>query len=169
MRKKLSLALALTLFLSPAWADLFCPNNFNSINVGDPLADVLKACGKPDAQKVTKQQPPQPQEWVYYVATNPSMPGTMKLAIAFDGSEKAINLSVNGSGMTQTQICGDTGIQVGDDKAAITKACGKPAFINVSAPLTTTPVKTTEITELQYNGSPAVTLVFTDGKFTGRK
>jgi hypothetical protein len=170
MKLKLSLLLLTTMFFSAAWADMFCPSNFNAINMGDTLDAVVKACGKPDSKKTTKQEAPQPQEWIYYLATNPGMPGTMKVSIAFDASEKAINISVNGSGMTQTQICNGAGIQVGDNQAAITKACGKPAYVSVSEPPAGTPkVKATEITELKYGSSPAVTLVFTDGKLTERK
>lgn len=161
------------LLFTSAWADMFCPKNFNSINIGDSLDTVIKACGKPDAKKTSKKQPFQAQEWVYYIASYPGMQGTLKTTVAFDNSGKVVNISVNGAGLSETQICNVQGnnptIQFGDTTDKIEAACGKPAYINQTSAANGAP-KPTEITELQYNASPTtVTLVFENGKLTERK
>ncbi len=155
------------LLFSSAWADMFCPNGFSSINMGDSLDAVVKACGEPDSKKTTKKLPFQAQEWVYYVASYPGMTGTLKTTVAFDDSGKVINISVNGAGVSETQICKNKTIQFGNTPEEIEAVCGKPTYINKTTGEGA--AKPTEITELQYNASPTVTLVFQNGILTERK
>lgn len=156
------------LIFTNAWADMFCPKGFNFINIGDSLETVIKACGKPDMKKTYKKQPFQAQEWVYYIASYPGMPGTLKTTVAFDDSGKVINLSVNGAGLSETQICNNQTIQFGNTTAQVEAACGKPAYITQTSAANGAP-KPIEVTELQYNASPTVTLIFENGKMTERK
>jgi hypothetical protein len=158
------------LVFSSAWADMFCPNNFNSVNLGDSPDAVLTACGKPDSKTSNNRKAAQPQEWGYYIATDPNKPGTMKLTIAFDADGKAINISVNGSGMPQTQLCANGQIELGDAQDAIQAACGKPTFVNQTLEAQKAEVPETEIVEFTYSSSsPPVTFVFENGKLTLRK
>jgi hypothetical protein len=172
-----SLVLVLSaLFFSNAWADMFCPNNFNSINLGDSIDSVIAACGKPDSKTTNNKKANQPQEWTYYVsaatATNQpgsTQPGTMKLTVAFDGDGKAINISVNGSGMPQTKACPNGEIQLGDSLDAVEAACGKATYVNQTQTAQGATVPEIEMVDLVYNGSPSVTLHFENGKLTQRK
>ncbi len=156
-----------TIIASSAWADMFCPNNFNSISMGDSLESVRKACGKPDSEKKSEVKPFEPQEWVYFISSDPGMSGTLRTTVAFDGNGKVVNMSVNGAGLTQTQICGNT-IQFGDTPEAIQAACGKPSYITPMDGSADKP-KAIEMVELDYNSTPPVTLVFKDGKLIERK
>lgn len=169
MKCKLLVLVLSALFFSPAWADMFCPNNFNSVNVGDSLDAVITACGKPDSKTTNNKKAAQPQEWGYYIATDPNKPGTMKLTIAFDATGNAINISVNGSGMPQTKLCANGQIQLGDNQAAVEAACGKPTFVNQTLEAQKAEVPETEIVELTYSGTPSVTFVFENGKLMQRK
>jgi len=169
MKSRLVMFVLSSVFFSNAWADMFCPSNFNSINVGDSIDSVIAACGKPDSQVSNKEKAPQPQEWSYYIATTPGQPGTMKLTIAFDATGTAINISVNGSGMPQTQICNGNQIQLGDNTKAVEAACGKAAYVNQAPTADTGPEPATEITVMTYKGSPPVTLTFENGKLVSRQ
>lgn len=169
MKSRLLFLTVGVLFFSSAWADMFCPNNFNSVNVGDSLEAVMTACGKPDSKSSNNKKAAQPQEWGYYIANDPSKPGTMKLTIAFDADGKAINISVNGSGMPQTQLCANGQIALGDNQDAVQAACGKPTFVNQTLEAQKAEVPETEVIEITYNASPAVTFVFENGKLVGRK
>lgn len=169
MKAKLFVLILGSLFFSQAWADMFCPNNFNSINLGDSIAAVIAACGAPDSKTTNNKKANQPQEWTYYIANDPNMPGTMKTTIAFDASGSVINISVNGSGMSQTQICANNPIQLGDNMDAIKAACGNPTYINQTQIAQNASVPETEIVEFQYNSSPPVTLVFENGKLKERR
>lgn len=152
-----------------AWADWFCPTNFNSINPGDSIATVTAACGQPDSKTTNNKKAAQPQEWSYYIAQDPNKPGTMKLTIAFDDNGTAINISVNGSGMPQTSLCANGQIQLGDAQAAVQAACGKPTYVAQTEAGQNAPVPETELVEFTYNSTPPVTLVFENGKLTQRK
>lgn len=167
MNRKALIFLVVNFMFTNSWADMFCPNNFNSISIGDSLDSVLAACGQPDKQTTKKDKPTQPQEWVYFIAATPDMPGALRTTIAFDANGKVVNISVNGAGVTQTQICGQT-IQFGDKQEDIQNACGKPAYVN-QATNESEKLKEVEITELKYNSVPPVTLTFMDGKLQERK
>lgn len=169
MQTRWLILILLSTAFSTAWAQMFCPNGFNTINLGDSLETVQKSCGKPDAQKTYKTQPFQAQEWVYFIASFPDMPGTVKSTIAFDDNGKVVNLSVNGAGLSETQIYDNkTLIQVGDTVEKIEAVCGKPAYINQTS-TGNPPPKAIEITELRYQAGPTVTLIFKNGKLTQRK
>ncbi len=169
MKSKITVFVLSSLFVCTAWADMFCPNNFNSVNIGDSLDAVITACGKPDNKTSNNKKAEQPQEWGYYIAQDPTKPGTMKLTIAFDATGNAINISVNGSGMPQTQLCPNGQIQLGDSQDAVQAACGKPTFVNQTLEAQKAEVPETEIVEITYNGAPPITFVFENGKLTQRK
>ena len=156
-------------FFEAAWADWFCPTNFNSINVGDSIATVTAACGQPDSKSSNNKKATQPQEWAYYVTADPTKPGTMKLTVAFDENGTVINIGVNGAGLPQTQLCANGNIQLGDTQDLVQAACGKPTLINQTEAGQKAEVPEVEIVEMTYNSSPAVTLVFENGRLIQRK
>ncbi len=172
MKKTFALLLLLG-FYTPAFA-LFCPTNFNQINIGDTIAQVQAQCGKPDFQKTTKEEGKGPQEWNYYVAPSthgygaPNMPGgqqaSLKMAIAINGG-KVLNITVNGMSLASTTICGNS-VSVGDSIESVQGACGKPVFVNKSSQDDSKP---TEVTLYKYNSTPAVTLTFENGVLKDRK
>lgn len=143
---------------------LFCPNNFNSINIGDSQAQIEQVCGKADSQS-SKEVSPEglPQEWGYFVSP-PDSQYNLKVTVAFD-KDKVINISVNGASMNTTSICNGASISVGDSLQSIKSACGKPAYVNQSQAQQQATEKT-KITELKYG---ATTLVFENGKLKSRK
>lgn len=178
MKTKLMVLTLSSLLFSNAWADMFCPGNFNSINYGDTIDAVIAACGKPDARTTNNKKANQPQEWTYYVpaatnsgASQPSsaQAGTMKLTVAFDETGKSINISVNGSGMPQTKLCPNGQIQLGDMKSAVEAACGKATYVTQTEAGQNATVPETEIVDLVYNASPTVTLEFENGRFKQKK
>lgn len=147
---------------------MFCPNNFNSINIGDTLEQVKQQCGKPDAEKQTTTEISGPQEWSYYLKSansiNNSATLTLKMNVAFSDN-KVININLNGISLTTTAFCGST-ITVGDTEENVQSVCGKPAFVNKSQASNNTPSK---ITELKYNTTPPVKLIFLAGKLTKKE
>lgn len=170
--KKVIATCVISLFSTPLFA-MFCPSGFNVINVGDTMDYVIKQCGNPDAKKVTKTVPQKPQEWNYIIKPDPMQPGTLKMSIAFDKDEKVVNISVNGTSLTATTICGGQNIQYGNTTDDIKKACGEPAYKNqepVTPPSPETAAQpTTDIAELTYNTTPPITLVFENGKLKETK
>lgn len=172
MKKSLTLLLLFGCY-TPAFA-LFCPNNFNQINIGDTIAQVQAQCGKPDAQKTTKEEAAGPQEWNFYVSPSmhgygaPGMQGgqqgSLKMAIAFS-SGKVINITVNGMSLASTTICGRS-VSVGDTMESVKGACGKPVFINKSSQNNDS--KPTEVTAFKYSAS-GTTLIFENGVLKERK
>jgi hypothetical protein len=144
---------------------MFCPNGFNQIEIGYTLQQVIQQCGYPASKKTMKESENQPQEWNYYVKPDPSQPTTLKMSIAFDGNGKVVNITVNGTSLVNTTICG-AAIQVGDTTGAITTACGKPAFTNQGQQNNQS---TIEITEVVYQTTPPVTLMFKAGVLKERK
>lgn len=146
---------------------MFCPNGFNSINLGDSLEQVEEQCGKPDSQKGHESKKNLPQEWNYYVQMVKGQNGSIKMVIAFKNS-KVINMSVNGVGLTNTSICNGTPINLNSTQEQVKKACGEPVFINQSEGGESSDSKPDLITEWKYNSNPPITLIFTNGKLTGR-
>lgn len=135
------------------------------INYGDTIKDVIKTCGKPDSQTSSESSAAKSQEWVYYIKTNPSDQATLRTTIAFD-KDKVTNISANGYGVSYTQICGGNTVQVGDSQDSVTKACGKPGFINKDSNDKTEPTTTTE---LIYNNPSKTVLIFENGHLKDRK
>jgi hypothetical protein len=163
-------AFFITMFFSATSFAMFCPSGFNEMNIGDSIEQVVKSCGTPDNQKTTKTVPGQPQEWNYYVKADPTQPGTFKMSIAFNSDQKVINISVNGTSVVTTPICGGASVQYGSTTDEVKSACGKPAFVNESQQQTGPSAPTpTEMTELLYNTTPPVTLLFVNGKLKERR
>lgn len=167
--------LLLMLFSCTESFAFFCPTNFNQINIGDTLEEVIKQCGKPNKQKeVTTPNENVVQEWGYYnnapVSPEPTNPpvATLKTNITFDKDGKAISISVNGIGVGATSICGPL-IQIGNTRDQVEAACGKPVFLNKqNTPGDTTP-KEIKTTQVLYETDPPLTLIFEDGKLKERK
>jgi len=169
MRLSLLLAgMTIYWFTTPLFA-LFCPGNFNQIEIGDSLRDVVQACGAPTSSKRYSKTEGSgaPQEWVYYRKLQPTDAGTMKTAVAFvDG--KVINISVNGLGAGSTNVCGNTSINVGDTQKQVQAACGTPDMTNESLNAPAGPTK--QIIELTYTTPPtSAVLVFENGKLVERR
>lgn len=151
----------------------FCPTNFNQIDFGATIDQVMTQCGKPDQQMTTEVKPEAkgPQEWDYYIAQTVSMntvmqgQGTLKTSFTFDKDDKLINISVNGLGVGATTICGNN-VQLGDSRDMVKAACGTPTFVmkqskdeNANAPA----VMPDKMTQFNYNSTPPVKLIFKNG------
>jgi len=160
------------LLIAPASFAWFCPGNFNVIQEGDPIEKVKKQCGTPSAEKTTEEEPDVPQEWQYYVAvnqpyqatytpsTNAPAIATIKMSVTFIQG-KAINISVENQSLTSTSLCGPT-ISTGDGYASITRACGKPIFIQKQQGSEN--IKGNMITEFTYPTGRPNLLVFFNGR-----
>lgn len=156
----------------------FCPKNFNQIDIGDPINQVLQQCGKPDSQtESTKINDNIPQEWNYFVPQTVSAntfdkeQGTLKTSVAFDADGKAVNISVNGIGVGATSLCGKS-IKLGDTRDTIQSVCGKPVLVNRQEDAQTGQPRqgqSIKVTSFTYNSIPPTTLVFENGKLTERK
>ncbi len=160
------------LTLSTSTFAMLCPTNFQSISVGDSIDMVTTACGKPLSQTTHVSTTSLPQEWNYYVKSTPTDQATLKMTVAFDQGV-VTNMSVNGIGVSNTAICGNT-VQVGDTVKTVQSACGKPAFImQGNAPQSVTGDEnpaSTKVTELTYNtGASIVTLTFENGRLVDKK
>lgn len=169
MKKIISIAVISAIITTPAYA-LFCPTNYNQINLGDSIDQVQQQCGAPDSQTKTQADAPVPQEWSYYVQPDPLKPNTLKVTVAFDASGKATNVGVNGTSLVTTQICGGKNIHLGDTQDQIKAACGSPQIVNKMQPVVGAPAPTpTEVVTFKYNSTPPAVLTFTNGKLTERK
>lgn len=184
MRIKNSFTLSFIPFLflsATAFADFCpCPSNFNLIQIGDSIQQVMTTCCAPTSQKKYKAEVPIPQKWTYYVTAppNPSntTQGSVEMTVTFDETGKVTNITVNAQSLATTN-CGSAptnyfganmpnSIQVGvDTLESVKKACGTAKFITKGVPQENTP-STPEIAELQYAGPPSVILKFEDGKLT---
>lgn len=150
---------------------MFCPTNLNLINLGDTSQQVEAQCGKPNSIKTHDQEPNVPQEWNYYLSVSPGNPGgTLKVTFSF-ANNKIINMSANGIGVGATAICNGVNLQLNSSTMQDVKsACGEPAFISQPNPaLNKNPAPKIKIEEWAYTAtSTPATLVFTNGKLTGR-
>lgn len=164
---------------------LFCPKNFNIINIGDSIESVELKCGKPSKVSKTEAPDSSPQQWGYYIPTTVNnsatqkTKGTIKTNFTFDKDGKAINISVNGIGVGSSSICGGN-ISLGSTREQVEKACGKPEFINKaeseSKPSTNTasgPAASknkeddkNKIIKYTYDSNPPVTLIFKKGRLS---
>lgn len=162
---KTLVCLALSLTINSCYA-MFCPGNYNQININDSLEAVKQACGKPDTEKTQDIASNGPQEWVYFVKTGSQSDLTsLRMTVAFD-KEKAANITMNGVSLTTTQMCGSS-ISVGDDIKSVEKACGKPALINQA---NNSQAAKTKLTELTYSsGNAPIILIFENDKLKERK
>jgi hypothetical protein len=161
--KKICLTALTLTTITPAFA-LFCPANFNQINFGDTISQVVEQCGKPIAQHTYSTSTDVPQEWSYYIQMSPDNPAALKTSIAFNKGH-VVNITINGITINTTSLCGTT-IQVGDTPQAVLSACGKPPYINKS---NTASYIINTITEMTYQGTSEVTLIFENGRLKDRK
>lgn len=183
--KFIAVTLAVNSILATPSFAFFCPSNFNDINIGDPISKVIELCGQPDSKVVKDAPDKQPQEWSYYMANQPNQlqiptaaQGTLKTTIAFDAEGKVMNISVNNIGVATTNKCG-TQVSLGDTREQVESACGKPTLIskqNQNEPPVPPPpagVKPEDLpnkqVEFTYNSTPAMTLIFIDGRLTERQ
>jgi hypothetical protein len=128
----------------------------------------MKVCGAPSSQSSADSTADKPQEWTYYVKAQPSDQSTLRMTVAFT-SGKVTNMSVNGIGLTNTQICGGNTVQVGDSEKSVKSLCGDPAFIAQSN-LPSAAKDTVKVTTLIYNTSAEpISLIFNDGKLKSRQ
>ncbi len=172
--KKIILPLGLLFYAGQA-AAMFCPTGFNQINIGDTIEQVTQQCGAPDSKKTDKEiLDTTPQVWTYYVKYDPSQPGTVQMMIAFDASQKMINITVNGTSLSNSSLCGGN-VQLGDTTASVKKACGAAALVNKgetqnSNAVTNNNQPSTETTTFKYTsqGTPT-TLIFMNGKLKERQ
>jgi hypothetical protein len=162
--KNIFLTTLLFVITTPTFA-FFCPTNFNEIKNGDTIDQVKIQCGKPTAESESTSKINMPQEWNYYVQMSPTDQATLKTTIAFTKG-KATNMSVNGIGVSSTAICAGNNISVGDTQESITRACGKPAFINQGNQSNAAAIK---VVELTYVGTSTAILVFENGILTETK
>lgn len=166
--KKRILFFSLLHFLPITAYAFFCPTNFNQIDYGNSIEEVIQQCGKPDNEKGSLESNDKiiPQEWNYFiyqtVATTNLSPvqGTLKTSITFDENDKAINISVNGIGVGSTTICNQP-IQLGDSKETVKAACGEPSFINRQQNANVPPIV---VSRFFYNTNPPATLIFENGR-----
>ncbi len=163
--KKILISALLMALATPSFA-IFCPGGFNQINIGDTLEQVKQQCGAPTTQKESESKDKLPQEWNYYLQMSPTDQATLKTTIAFNHG-KVTNMSVNGIGVSSTAICNGNNVSVGDTDESVTRACGKPAFIqqgNINVP------PPTKVMEFNYTSDAGTsTLIFENGVLTGTK
>jgi hypothetical protein len=171
--KKIFLLTACAAMITPSYA-MFCPGNFNEINMGDTIANVTAQCGPPTAQKASDSTADQPQEWTYYLtqaSTDPTQPqaATLRTTIFFQ-KDKVTNMTVNGIGLSSTQICAGQTVQVGDSPETVKAACGAPALVNVAKAPPGSAADTTKTTTYTYSTNTGnVELVFVNGVLKERK
>lgn len=174
MKKTFVLLTCLT--LSTSGFAMFCPKNFNQINLGDTIEQVEQQCGKPDFIRKSQSEDNGPQEWNFYAhpqmkrytetRTNSGAEASVKVAVALNNG-KVVNISANGMSLAATTICGGRSIAVGDTADSVKNACGDPVFINKSN-LPNKP-KPDEIITYKYSSTPPVILTFVNGKLTERQ
>ncbi|MFZ2315294.1 MAG: DUF2845 domain-containing protein [Gammaproteobacteria bacterium] len=156
----------------------FCPSNFNQISAGSTMEEVIATCGKPDTQETKEVKAEPAQSWSYFLPSKPQLiygtpnPSNVKTEITFDTAGKAVNIIVNNMATASTTVCGRT-VNIGDTRAVVESACGKPSFINKqdqdAAPGELSnalgkPVPPMQVTTFTYNSNPPVTLTFENGK-----
>ncbi len=81
---------------------------------------------------------------------------------------KVMNINVNNIGVASFKNCGTT-ISLGDTRDQVESACGKPTLINKeNQNQPAAPAKPDDLTNKQveytYNSTPAMTLIFLQGK-----
>ena len=157
----------------------FCPTNFNQIDFGATMNQVIQQCGKPDSQETKKGEASVPQEWTYFTpqsmnvgGSTPVAQGSVKTQVTFDASGKVMSIVSNGMAVGSSPICG-TNISVGDTQSSVQAACGKPTFISKQDTSATTSLGTPQpadkITVFIYNSNPPVKLTFEKGVLTKKE
>lgn len=164
-------------FFSSCSFAMFCPNNFNLVNIGDTIATVEAKCGPPNVKKVIIDESNVPQEWTYFLpvpvygmsaGSFNNNPGTIKFTVAFVNNA-ITNISSNGIGVGATTICNNINLQIGSTLREVEDACGKPALITkTNQPGPTGQVPTpTQIMNWTYIGNKTTTLIFENGFLKG--
>lgn len=171
MLKRTMLILA-TIATNNAYA-VMCPNNFNTVNIGDSVEQVIAQCGKPEDKKEYKVDVDVPQEWSYYVVVAPPNPATVQMTIVFV-NKKVANITVNAMSLVSTNLCGGTPntngvgtVNVGDDMDTVKASCGKPTFTKKGEASGSD--SKIDVTELTYTGQSPYMMYFENGKFQSRK
>lgn len=147
---------------------LFCPTNFNQIEIGASIDQVTKLCGAPQTQTTKEIKKEGPQQWTYLIPQTVATPGlqqtegTLQTQITFDQGGNAVNISVNGIGVGSTTICG-TSVSLGDKRDSVKNACGDPAFINRQTNGETDTKDKSKQTEFIYQTTPPYSLIFENG------
>lgn len=149
----------------------FCPTNFQDIQMGDTKETVLQKCGQPASQKEVAAPDTGPQEWIFNVTPTTAVSGqgsvnkgSVRMSVMLQDN-KILNIFANGMSMPSTTICG-TSISVGTTADQLKAACGMPTMVNKGTPSGNAPAPSIE---MLYNSRPPVTLIFQDGKLTGKK
>lgn len=171
---KIQVALLATLLCSPSCFAMFCPNNFNLIEVGYTPQQVESKCGPPASKRIYLDESNVPQEWTYFLQVptygmSPGSfnnnPGTIKFTVAFFNNA-VTNISSNGIGVGATTICNNKTLQIGSPLKDVEDACGKPALItktNQPGPTGQIP-NAIQIMNWTYTGNKTATLVFENGQ-----
>lgn len=181
--KKVAL-ISLSLLSAHTSFAMFCPTNFNEINIGDDIAYVQKQCGKPTSETQQIETSSPPQEWVYFIKQNPNTQMTNRLAgmnpttqmttrltIGFV-KDKVVNLTVSGLSVTTASYCAGGNVNVGDSMKSVQTVCGKPEFISKAEDQNgnsgANPA-TPKITVLTYtNAATTATLRFENGRLKSK-
>lgn len=163
--KKIFLLIGLSWVTTSSYA-FFCPTNLQQINFGDSLEQVTQQCGKPNTERKILVNPDDaPQEWVFN-----NNDGTAQVRLMFI-KQHISSITENGMPIATTNICGGN-IAVNDSMDAVKLTCPAPTLINKdnnNLPKEDEKDFSTGTVEFGYQTSPPVTLVFTDGKLTGKK
>lgn len=101
--KFLILCLSLLALPIAAYA-IFCPSNFNNIDIGDSIEQVLKQCGPPASQNTYTLAQPVAEQWDYYIRTNPFNRTTSKMSVVFKDNQ-VINITLNITATTNNLLC----------------------------------------------------------------
>jgi hypothetical protein len=164
---------------------LFCPNNFNSISVGDSMQSVIQSCGAATSQTTQIKPIYYAQQWIYFI-NGSTEHGSSKLSVVIDHGQ-VVNLTVTGNVTTCQPVLGGNGkqcipintqetqsvpstsacgklISLGDSMSTVQSACGQPISINHGQE----PDAQESTTELYYNGTPPTTLIFQRGVLVDR-
>lgn len=157
----------------------FCPTNFNQIDYGNTIDQVIQQCGKPD-QRTEQKQPNEnvPQQWTFYAPQGGSdisglvkqSPPSSKVEVTLDSEGNVVNILVNGVSVGSTLVCGSS-VRVGSTRDQLKSACGTPTFVTrQTAPDGSKAFDETVVTNLIYNKAiPAATLVFENGILKDKK
>lgn len=185
--------LFISILFSPISLAMFCPSNFSSIDIGNTLEQVIQTCGEPTSKATNQKSNIASAEWVYYVKTADNSQGTSKMTIVFQDN-KVVNITQTDNGslspecatanqmginvlnvacqstqvtrnVASSSFCNSL-IKIGDTSEMIQSACGKPVFVQNQQQDTQ---NATEVTELNYAGPPAVTLIFENGILKDRR
>lgn len=162
----------------------YCPSNHGLIDVGMTMDQVLAACGTPTVRQqsdgVVTQKIPVTQliystlnpgavyqglDPIYTMWSLPSGSNGVNFQVNIINN-KISSMTMNGSSVNSSTLCGGTSLQGGDDVSAVYSACGSPSLVNntyINQPILSK--NKPEIWIYQTNQySPLIRLTFLDGK-----